>query len=100
MTDESQRAALESQLAALESERTALESRRAASEAEARAAKLRATVAASIVRLCDRQGVALDDAQRAMIAAERDADRLTRWFDRCLDASTAAEIFVDDRPGA
>ncbi|MBK6535286.1 MAG: Uma2 family endonuclease [Deltaproteobacteria bacterium] len=100
MTDESQRAALESQLAALESERTALESRRAASEAEARAAKLRATVAASIVRLCDRQGVALDDAQRAMIAAERDADRLTRWFDRCLDASTAAEIFVDDRPSA
>jgi len=100
MTDESQRAALESQLAALESERMVLESRRAASEAEARAAKLRASVAASIVRLCDRQGVALDDAQRAMIAAERDADRLTRWFDRCLDASTAAEIFVDDRPSA
>jgi Uma2 family endonuclease len=91
MTDESQRAALESERAALESERAALES-------EARAARLRAAVSSSIVRLCDRQGIALDASQRAMIDAERDVDRLTRWFDRCLDASTAADVFVDDLP--
>lgn len=90
MTDESQRAALESERAALGSERAAL-------EAAAQTARLRGAVAASIVRLCDRQGVALDAAQRAMIAAEEDVERLARWLDRCLGASTAAEIFADPR---
>jgi len=90
MTDESQRAALESERAALESERAAL-------AAEARATKLRSTVAASIVRVCERQGIALDAEQRAMLAGEHDVDRLARWFDRCLDAATAAEIFADAR---
>jgi Uma2 family endonuclease len=90
MTDESQRAALESERAALESERAAL-------EAAAQTARLRGTVAASIIRLCDRQGVALDAAQRAMIAAEEDVERLARWLDRCLGASAAAEIFADPR---
>ena len=95
MTDESQQAALESQRAALESERAALESERIAQEADARTAKLRASVAGSIVRVCERQGVALDGAQRAMIAAEEDVDRLGRWLDRCLGAATATEIFAD-----
>ena len=92
---ESERAALESHQAALESERAALESERIAQEADARTAKLRASVAGSIVRVCERQGVALDGAQRAMIAAEEDVDRLGRWLDRCLGAATATEIFAD-----
>ena len=76
-----------------ESQRAALESERAAQAADARATKLRGTVAGSIVRLCERQGIALDAGQRARLAVEQDVDRLARCFDRSLDAATAAETF-------
>ncbi len=88
MADRSQRAAEEGQ-------RAAEESRQAAAVAIDRAARALASLATSVLRLCERRGLALDDVQRARVIAEGDPERLARWLDRCVEASTADEIFTD-----
>ena len=84
-----------SQQAAALNERAAAESQRAAAEATDRAARALAGLAAAVLRLCDRGGLALDDRQRARVIAEGDVDRLTRWLDRALVAETAHDVFDD-----
>ena len=95
MADRSQQVAAESQQAAALNEHAAAESQRVAAEATDRAARALAGLAASILRVCDRGGVALDDRQRARVIAEGDVDRLTRWLDRALVAETADALFDD-----
>ncbi len=88
MADRNQQAAAESQQAAAKSQQSA-------AEASDRAARAHASLGGSILRLCERQGLALDDRQRAMVVAEPDTERLARWLDRCVGARTADEIFAD-----
>ncbi|NUP46944.1 MAG: hypothetical protein HOW97_06455, partial [Catenulispora sp.] len=46
-----------------------------------------------VLRLADRRGILLSGEQRDRVRGCTDIDQLDRWFDRAIDARTAAEIF-------
>lgn len=48
---------------------------------------------ASIIRIVERSGIALDDADRVRIEACTDVPTLDRWFDNALGAKTAPDMF-------
>lgn len=49
--------------------------------------------ASSILRILDKRGIELTDAQRERILGCIDLETLGRWLDASIDASTADEIF-------
>jgi len=71
------------------------ESQQAAAAATDRAARLTASLATSILRVCERRGLSLDDRQRARVIAEDDGDRLAGWLDRALVAEASDDVFAD-----
>ncbi|MGW5169580.1 hypothetical protein ACWEQ1_19500 [Streptomyces nodosus] len=54
--------------------------------------------ASDVLRLLDRRGIALGEADRERVTSCKDLDTLTRWFDRAITASSAAEVFLDGGP--
>ena len=48
-----------------------------------------------IIRLLQRRGVALSEADLTRITSCRDEEQLARWGDRVLDAHTAADLFIE-----
>ena len=46
----------------------------------------------SVLRLLQARGVAVSEAQRDRILAEKDLERLERWFDRAMVAATVADV--------
>ena len=83
------------QQAANESQQAAAESQQAAAAATDRAARLTVSLATSILRVCERRGLSLDDRQRARVIAEDDGDRLAAWLDRALVAVASDDVFAD-----
>lgn len=73
----------------------AAESQQAAAAATDRAARLTVNLATSILRVCERRGLSLDDRQRARVIAEDDGDRLASWLDRALVAEASDDVFAD-----
>ena len=55
----------------------------------------RSTLRESIAMVLEARGIALDDAQRARIAAELDVDRLSAWMRRAALAPDARALFDD-----
>ncbi|MEV6739384.1 hypothetical protein AB0N14_21615 [Streptomyces sp. NPDC051104] len=55
--------------------------------------------AEDILRILDRRTIPLTDADRERVTSCKDLGTLTRWFDRAITATSAAEIFADDEPG-
>ncbi|MFO0649984.1 MAG: Uma2 family endonuclease [Polyangiales bacterium] len=53
-----------------------------------------ATLSKAIFETCRLRGVALDDAQRARVAAEEDIARLSAWAARAFEATSASELFA------
>ena len=49
-----------------------------------------------ILKVIDTRGLQPTPEQRAMVTADAGLDKLNRWFDRALTATTAADIFSDD----
>lgn len=87
MADRNQQVAAESQKVAVESQKAA--------EVSDRAARSLAALGAAVLRLCERQGVALSDRQRARVVAEPDPERLALWLERCVGATAADDVFAD-----
>lgn len=57
------------------------------------------TLAATVLRILDRRGLAVDDAVRARVIACSDIDQLNRWLDAALIVDSADLIFdIDTRP--
>ncbi|MFF7143374.1 hypothetical protein [Streptomyces nodosus] len=54
--------------------------------------------ASDVLRLLDRRGIPLSEADRERVTSCKDLDTLTRWFDRAITASSAAEVFLDGGP--
>ncbi|KUL24485.1 hypothetical protein [Streptomyces regalis] len=52
--------------------------------------------AEDILRLLDRRGIDVSDADRERITSCDDLDTLGRWFDRAVTAPSAEEIFADE----
>ncbi|MGW1542602.1 hypothetical protein ACWCPM_20600 [Streptomyces sp. NPDC002309] len=52
------------------------------------------------LRILDRRGIPVSDADRERITTCTDLDTLTRWFDRAITAASADEVFADDGSGA
>jgi len=50
-------------------------------------------LAAAVLRVLERRGVALDDRARARVLACDDRDQLDAWLDRAVIAATAADVF-------
>lgn len=48
----------------------------------------------TLLRLLVRRGIALAEEDQARVAACTDTATLDRWFDRALEATTAAEVFA------
>ncbi|MFE9096574.1 hypothetical protein [Streptomyces sp. NPDC007264] len=56
--------------------------------------------AADVLRILERRGIPLSDADRDRVTSCKDLDTLARWFDRAITAASAAEVFApDDEPG-
>ena len=55
----------------------------------------RSTLREGIAMVLEARGIALDDAQRARIAAELDVDRLSAWMRRAALAPDARALFED-----
>jgi hypothetical protein len=51
--------------------------------------------AKKLLRLLDGRGLKPTDAQRAQVAASTDLPQLDLWFDRAINAESAAEVFRD-----
>ncbi|MEM7153654.1 MAG: Rpn family recombination-promoting nuclease/putative transposase [Myxococcota bacterium] len=51
------------------------------------------TQVAMVLRVLDKRGLALSDAQRQRVQACSDETQLDEWFDRALTATTADEVF-------
>jgi hypothetical protein len=54
-----------------------------------------ADAADKLLRLLDGRGLQPTDAQRAQVVASTDMSRLNLWFDRAINAESAAEVFKD-----
>ncbi|MGW7046763.1 hypothetical protein ACWGDT_29530 [Streptomyces avermitilis] len=52
--------------------------------------------AEDVVRLLDRRGLVLSEADRERITSCDDLDALTLWFDRAITAASVAEVFAED----
>jgi Uma2 family endonuclease len=78
------------------SQQAAAESQQLADAAVDRAARAQASLLRAIVQLAERQGLAFNEHQRAVLVAEADTDRLARWLERCVGARSVDELFVDD----
>ncbi len=59
-----------------------------------RMARVQATLARSVLETCRLRGVALDDGQRARIAAEADVTTLAAWAGRAFDVTRGDELFA------
>ncbi len=53
------------------------------------------TKAQDLLKVIDARNLKPTKEQRAMVTADAGLDKLNRWFDRALIASTAADIFKD-----
>ena len=55
----------------------------------------------ALLRLLERRGIVVAQVDRERIAACADAAALDGWFDRAIEARTAADVFasVSNRPG-
>ena len=73
----------------------AREEARAQAREEARTEGRAEGKAEVVIVLLTARGVAVDDATRARILAERDAQRLDRWIVRAATCTQAAELFTD-----
>lgn len=51
--------------------------------------------AVSVVRVLDRRGVPMTDADRSRILSCTDQALLVRWLDRSLDATTIEDVLAD-----
>jgi hypothetical protein len=54
-----------------------------------------ADAADKLLRLLDGRGLQPTDAQRAQVTASTDMPQLNLWFDRAINAETAADVFKD-----
>jgi hypothetical protein len=54
-----------------------------------------ADAADKLLRLLDGRGLPPTDAQRAQVAASTDLPQLNLWFDRAINAESAADVFKD-----
>jgi hypothetical protein len=54
-----------------------------------------ADAADKLLRLLDGRGLHPTDAQRAQVAASTDMSQLNLWFDRAINAESAADVFKD-----
>jgi Uma2 family endonuclease len=59
-----------------------------------RLALAQSTLARNVLEVCRLREVALDDAQRARIAAEGDAATLSKWAERAFTATRGEELFA------
>ncbi len=71
------------------------QSQQAAIEASEDAARSRASLAGALLRMCERRGLTLSNAQRTAVREETDGERLGRWLDHCLDARSVDDVFSD-----
>ena len=53
------------------------------------------TKAQDVLKVIDARKLKLTKEQRAMVTADAGLEKLDLWFDRALNASTAADIFKD-----
>jgi hypothetical protein len=54
-----------------------------------------ADAAEKLLRLLDGRGLKPMDAQRAQVAASTELRQLNQWFDRAINAESAADVFRD-----
>jgi hypothetical protein len=54
-----------------------------------------ADAAEKLLRLLDGRGLKPTDAQRTQVAASTDLPQLNLWFDRAINAESAADVFRD-----
>jgi hypothetical protein len=54
-----------------------------------------ASAGEKLLRLLDGRGLKPTDAQRAQVAGTEDMPQLDRWFDRAINAESAADVFRD-----
>lgn len=83
------------QLGALdEAERHRSEAERQRDDALDRLSRVQVVLARNLLDVCRVRGLALDDDQRARIAAESDVDALTRWSERLFSATSADALLA------
>ncbi|WTW97084.1 hypothetical protein OG216_28645 [Streptomycetaceae bacterium NBC_01309] len=56
--------------------------------------------AADVVRVLERRGVAVSEADRQRVIECEDLDTLSAWFDRAFDVATADELFAEPPGGS
>ncbi len=83
----------ERQSALDEAERARNDAERARHDVVDRLSRAQVALARSVLETCRLRGIALDDEQRARVAAEADADALATWMERAFTATAAGEIF-------
>ena len=54
-----------------------------------------ADAAEKLLRLLEGRGLQPTDAERALVAASTDLSQLNLWFDRAINAESAADVFKD-----
>jgi flagellar biosynthesis/type III secretory pathway protein FliH len=61
--------------------------------AEGRAEAYREGLGRAVLRALRARGIAVADEERERILAEKDVERLERWFDRAMVAASLADVF-------